>query len=525
MGLNCCKRKKNNCVQDFGVASLQVEKWETEEEKEHANHLRTKNDLQQAMTQDKFRQNNHNSSLEITFWDLTHSNENIHDVYTFGDLIGAGHFSKVRKGFLKQDESNRIYAIKSIRKDLVKSNSHLLKRELEILRTVDYPAIAEFYESYGNDKCTHFVVEYCEGGTLSKFIKKNNRLDEDIAIGIFFEILLAVNYLHNQGICHRDIKAGNFLLSKCKTGTKVKMIDFGLSKRFDRERLETKVGTPLYVAREVILGNYDQTSDYWSLGVLLYYMLAGSFPFQAPNEAQLLEEIIKSEFNLNTPFWMTKSKECKELIQGFLEIDTKKRLTAERALQHPWFSNINLEITRKGKQYMKKDYLDRMRNFHRCSKFKRRVLILMTHIYGYIEEAENLRFIFMYLDYLNNGAITSNELQAFFSEFNEELEYQEAMDIINSLSVKGKEVITFKEFLTGCINPEYYRNPQHLKLAFRRFDIEGTGTISKENIKSCFRRFGYLLIDNTVERMIEDIDFQKVGEITEEEFNIHMLSD
>ena len=111
----------------------------------------------------------------------------------------------------------------------------------------------------------------------------------------------AVKHLHEQKICHRDLKPENFLLSDKTSDAEVKLIDFGLSKRFGIQdknnkneiKLQTVVGTPYYVAPEVLKQNYDKSCDIWSLGIILYIFLCGYPPFEGDDSTEIFRNVLK----------------------------------------------------------------------------------------------------------------------------------------------------------------------------------------------------------------------------------------
>ena len=153
-----------------------------------------------------------------------------------------------------------------------------MARELEVIMKLDHPNIVRFYETYQDKKYLHIVMEYCSGGELLNRIIDKGNMNEDEARNIMKKIFSVIKYIHEKGVVHRDLKLENFLFSDKSEAAEIKLIDFGLSRTFDYSntlRLDSVVGTPFYVAPEILTGNYDYRCDYWSLGVIMYILLSG----------------------------------------------------------------------------------------------------------------------------------------------------------------------------------------------------------------------------------------------------------
>lgn len=132
---------------------------------------------------------------------------------------------------------------------------------------------------------------------------------------------------------HRDMKPENLLLDKDESNPKIKIIDFGTSSRFEKDKtLNQKFGTPYYIAPEVLKKNYNEKCDVWSCGVILYIILCGYPPFNGANDKQIIEAVIKGRYTLDEPEWDDVSLEAKDLIKRLLEYDPAKRISAEEAL-------------------------------------------------------------------------------------------------------------------------------------------------------------------------------------------------
>lgn len=174
----------------------------------------------------------------------------------------------------RQTRKNK-YAVKSILRESMKKDVAMLESEINILKELDHPNIVRFYETYIDYKYIHIVMQLCTGGELFDRIVKLEKFSEKDAADLMKKILSAVQHLHEHSICHRDLKPENFLFKNNKENAEIKIIDFGLSKKFSKLETDmtTIVGTPFYVAPEVLSGNYDTQCDLWSCGVILYVLL------------------------------------------------------------------------------------------------------------------------------------------------------------------------------------------------------------------------------------------------------------
>ena len=273
----------------------------------------------------------------------TFSNTDVRTVYAFEKLIGGGHFGSVRIAHRITDPHIK-YAVKSILKENIKKDVKLLEEELAILTQVDHPNIIKFHETYIDYRYVHIVMELCDGGELFEKIVEMHKFTEAQAASLMNRILSAVKHLHEHGICHRDLKPENFLFSDTSPDPEIKLIDFGLSKRFGAiqeqqpaEKMHTIVGTPYYVAPEVLRGNYDFACDVWSLGVILYIMLCGYPPFEGDNNKEIFKRVLQQKLEFDPEDWTQISDEAKDLITKMLVKDPTKRISIMEAYNHPWF--------------------------------------------------------------------------------------------------------------------------------------------------------------------------------------------
>ena len=149
-------------------------------------------------------------------------------------MIGGGHFGTVRTATLKTDPQIT-WAIKSILRENIAKDIRLLEEELAILQQVDHPNIVKFDQCYIDHRYVHIVMEHCRGGELFDRIVAAQRFTERHAADVMSQMIGAVKHLHGHGIVHRDLKPENFLMDDTTENSEVKLIDFGLSKRFSEQ--------------------------------------------------------------------------------------------------------------------------------------------------------------------------------------------------------------------------------------------------------------------------------------------------
>ena len=280
--------------------------------------------------------------------------------YLFGREIGHGAFGKVN--LCLHIGSGHLVAMKTfVKKDSkYKETKEKLKNEVEVLSKLHHPFINQILDNFETD--THFfiVMEYICGDLLS-FIRKRNKLNEQIAKMIFKQIIEGLKYIHKKNIIHRDIKLDNILIDTTNT---VKICDFGVSRKISKgEKIYERCGTPAYIAPEIYkkMGYTGFQSDVWSAGITLYYILSGNLPFKGNNIHELENAILFGEYRKIKGI----SFEANDIINRMLRLEPKERITIEEILRHPWLKNVNLEnrhklniFTKTEKKVLSKYYVD-----------------------------------------------------------------------------------------------------------------------------------------------------------------------
>ena len=177
-------------------------------------------------------------------------------------------------------------------------------------------------------------MEFVEGKELFDYLF-DNKLKETDAADIIKQLLHCINYLNTKSICHRDLKLENIVINP--STLKVKILDFGFSRFYNPEDvMKTRVGTPYYIAPEVLIGEYGPECDMWSIGVIAYIMLAGYPPFHSSKVPKILDKIVHSPVKYDPEIWDKLSVESMEFVDKLLKKDPATRMKPAEALRHKW---------------------------------------------------------------------------------------------------------------------------------------------------------------------------------------------
>ncbi|XP_046579376.1 serine/threonine-protein kinase Chk2-like [Haliotis rubra] len=275
--------------------------------------------------------------------------------YTLTKTLGRGACGEVRLAFAKGSCEKYACKIISKKKFSVGGKSQLnmasqVMSEVKILKALKHPCIIRIEDLIDNPDTLYILLELVEGGELFDRVVSVGQFDEPTAKLLFYQMVAACKYLHDQGITHRDLKPENILLASDSNDTVIKVTDFGLSKFVDAGSLmKTFCGTPTYLAPEILItagsGTYTKAIDAWSLGVILFIMLSGYPPFSDERkDMDLPKQIMGGHFSFPTQYWEGVPEAAIDLIKKLMTVDPKKRITLSEALQHPWFRDEEMKI-------------------------------------------------------------------------------------------------------------------------------------------------------------------------------------
>ena len=445
---------------------------------------------------------------------ITRSKGKLTSKYKILNEIGNGSFSKVIR--VENLLNKKIYACKQIVKKKIK-DLESFNNEIVILSKCDHPNIIKLYEIIEGEKNINLIMEECKGGELFEKINAYSRknLTEKEAAQIFKEIMIAVNYLHNRGICHRDLKPENILFLNNEKNSPIKLIDFGLGKIFGNygnlynNEMKCKVGTKFYISPEVLKGKYDQFCDIWSCGVILYLMLSGNFPFYGRNDDEIYDKILEMKVEFPEKYWKNIDKDAINLIKKML-CNVNERLNAQQVLNHVWLQknapNSEGYILEVNKKHIK--------NYYNSSKLKKSIINFISSRLN-DDEIEHLKKIFYEMDINKDGSITLEEMQQCLSNmFKNNKNYIE--NIFNEIDTNKSGRIEYTQLISALVEQKTYLKEEKLKDVFERIDKDKNGKISNND----FLVFLKLKKNNEkdIEKYVKEFDLNGDGEIDYDEF-------
>ena len=332
--------------------------------------------------------------------------------YEFIKEIGSGAFSKVYKARHKTTKVLRCVK-KLSKKDLTEEEKLKLVEEVSIQRNLDHPNIVKVLEFYQNEKYFFIVTEFLEGGELFDRIMECQSFSEEMAANVMEQILSAVLYLHKHGFIHRDLKPENIIFETKDPKSKIKVIDFGTSCQYEQgSKLKKKLGTPYYIAPEVLKRYYDEKCDVWSMGVIMYILLCGYPPFNGPNDKIIFQRVLDGKFTFPEEDWNCVSKDAKDLIKKMLTYDPAKRLSVSDSLSTSWLKNKMTD----NKSSQNNKVLNNLKNFRAEFKLQKAVQLYIISFFDLKEEKDELLKTFKALDLDHDGQLTPDELLIGYSK-------------------------------------------------------------------------------------------------------------
>ncbi|CAE7445984.1 CPK2 [Symbiodinium microadriaticum] len=430
----------------------------------------------------------------------------------------------------------RKHALKTFDKNgLTEGRYRHLKKECEVFLTVDHPNIAQLSDVYEWEDGIALIMEYCSGGELLQRLEAQEVYDEAAAAEATSQMLQAVNYLHAHSIVHRDLKLQNFLYESAEKDALLKLIDFGLCETLEDADMKMKasVGTLEFCSPDVISGKeYTSQCDLWSLGVVVFMLLAGRPPWSTSRGFEGMRKDIERGL-VKWDRLHTVSEHARDFVQKLLVVNPAQRMTAETALQHPWLTKTFADVA---EPKLDPSVLVSLQQYSSKSKMQRLLLQLLAQELA-PEEVSEMRELFMKLDSDARGTIRLCDLKeddayahagaswkfAISAPGRETAPFlvsppaDEAEQIFSVLDANGDEEVYYSDFLAATASVRWQLRREVLRKIFNRFDRDRSGTISMHEVQLVLKES---LEDGSVEELLEEskVALDSNGEISFEAF-------
>ncbi|XP_027348937.1 calcium-dependent protein kinase 1-like isoform X2 [Abrus precatorius] len=444
---------------------------------------------------------------------LLRKSGHLKEYYNLGPELGKGQYGTT---FLCTEKATgKKYACKSIPKVKLVGNDDVedVRREIQIMHHLaGCSNVISIKGAYEDGVAVHVVMEMCAGGELFDRIVERGHYTERKAAKLARTIVSVIEACHSRGVMHRDLKPENFLFVDGHEDSTLKAIDFGMSVFFKPgDIFRDVVGSPYYIAPEVLCRRYGPEADVWSAGVIIYILLCGTPPFWGESEQDIFEEVLHGDLDFSSDPWPNISESAKDLVRKMLVRDPRKRITAHEVLRHPW---IQVDGVAPDKP-LDSAVLGRLKQFSAMNKLKKMALRVIAENLSE-EEISGLKETFKMIDTDNSGQITFEKLKVGLKTFGANLSESEMVDLMQAADVDNSGAIDYGEFIAATLHINKIDRDDHLVAAFSYFDKKGSGYITQDELQQACEEFG---MENVcLEEMIREADQNNDGRIDYNEF-------
>ena len=435
---------------------------------------------------------------------------------------------------VKNKTTKELFLCKQISKSKI-GDMERFNQEIASILKMDNPFIAKLYDVYEDTRHISLISEQCFGqnvfDSIIQKIGNGEVYNEKYISSVFKQMISALAHCHSLNVSHKDIRPENFIYQNTLEDSPLKLIDIGSSKIFGElkgvgKRLwadsdkgknnynpAAKTYNIMFVPPELLQGAYDEKSDVWSIGIMLYMMVTGVSPIKGETQAEMFKMISRKKVSYHDPIWKTVSDELKELLKHML-CDITTRYTAQQVLDHDWvknnaanssaesIQNFDIESFKKlSSNYMlKKNMISLL-----SSKLKEEEIVAIKSLFDSTKGED--------------GMITIAQLKESFNQM--ELNEVSAENLFKSMDQDGNGKIDFNEFINAAVEQYSYFREEELLETFTIIDLDGSGKLSKMEIKTALLKDDKVS-DETVDKLVKEFDLNSDGEIDYNEFLLMM---
>ena len=451
--------------------------------------------------------------------------------YKILQLINKGEFSDIN--LVENNLSGNKGIMKTIHKshNLTDVEEKFLQNDLKMLSSLDHPNIINVFNFYSNENSYSYITEYCHYGDLFQELLNNGAYDEKAAAYIMYQIFSAVNYFHKKKIINRSLSLENILISEKKNKLPtVKLSYFGKSVLAEKDAIqEQNMIHSYYNAPEVIKKCYNEKCDIWSCGVIMYFLLSARPPFGGESNEEIEQKILSCKYDINSHPFDKLSKNCVDLLAKLLCSRAYRRLSAEQALNHPWFQDNKSKLL--FHQINDENIIDKLmqnlKNYKNTSILHKIAMAYLIHSYPQMKDVINAAKLFNKIDENDDCKINEKELlEGLKVKFNTIVKKEDVSQIFSNIDLNNNGCIDYEEFVSAAVNKKKFMNKNVLMIAFKFFDKNDSGEITIDEIERIFKEsvVDKKKVHESLQKVAKDLDLNVDGKITFDEFAIVMKS-
>ncbi|CAN6300282.1 unnamed protein product [Urochloa humidicola] len=392
--------------------------------------------------------------------------------YTLGRKLGEGKYGTTY--LCTEINTGCQYACKSILKKMFVNMQDVedVRREIQIMHYLSgQKNIVTIKDAYEDGEAVHIVMELCEGGEQGNYSEQKAAQMMRIIVGI-------IENCHSLGVMHRDLKPENFLLQDKDDDLSIKVIDFGLSVFFKPGDVFTEVvGSPYYIAPEVLHKHYGPEADIWTAGVILYVLLSGVPPFWADTQRGVYDKVRDGHFDLDSEKWHRISDSAKDLIRKMLCPCPSERLKAHEVLNHPWICDNGVATDQ-----TVDPTVSCLNKLSATQKLKKLALQVIAEQLSE-KEITSLRAMFKAMDTESRGVITLGELKEGLRRCCSVCKRTGINGLVEVADSDTTTSVNWEEFIAATITVSKIEDKELLVPAFTYFDKDGSGNITVDKLE------------------------------------------
>lgn len=469
--------------------------------------------------------------------------------YELGDVVGSGTFGKVFKAVEKA--SGKEFAVKRMPKRFGAAGGAMDKYYVRRIRNeVDIGShlgrslnIAYMYAAFEDDSNVDIVMELCCGGTLWDAILKGDGYTSRDACRLVRDILRVVAQCHSQGVMIRDVKPENFLFSYASRDAPLKAIDFGVSVFCEPdEKVDMRAGTPIYVAPEVLRGEYGLEVDIWSAGIVAYQLLVGKLPFAGEDGSEVTDEYMKgsacankdifrailySDLDFSDETWSNLSDDARNLVKSMLDRVADNRPTATEALHHVWIQS--LDENTQSEVLLEDTVVQRLQRYGTYGNLKQAALRKMAHVamLSGLTEALNNGLSDARLDIeKQDNRISKLELQSILEGGKFNLSPDEAEQLLSQVAFDDQETVDTDDWIAAMTEWKTVKDSAEwdylISEVFEEADIDEDEALGIEDLERLLCGDDGCDVEGLVDSAMREADSDGDGSVSFGEFKAFM---